>query len=330
MSKRSKIWFGIFLFSFLPYFYLTYVSIFGIEFSWFFSTELHYGHEAVLIALFFGCVIPVYPIAILFQCIYGFVNRKKLTKKQKQVTGVIIAFLIGVTGLACVGHLIREKLTIQINYKRDRVVIQEYLRENLGEELAADMEIRMPKEITHIYSVDTPLLEDSFSVRMHEETREVVFCSFEGDYIKEIQLNKKMGEYLSKQWGLPEDAKLDVRVADIDVKGYAKEELPQALFTTCDYRIDGMTMNYDSYMEDKVVGEITHFLLQFEKKEPVMNEKGFFKFYVCINGQNYANILALPSNENADVWKLHFQGYTDEKGTTIEDTMVKINLSESR
>lgn len=330
MSKGAKIWFGIFLFSFLPYLYLTYVSIFGIEFSWFYSTEMHYGYEAVLIALFFGCVIPVYPVVLLFQCIYGFVNRKKLTKKQKQVTGVIIAFLIGVTFLGCIGHIIREKVTIQINYKKDKVVIEKYLRENLGEELSADMEIYIPEEITHIYSVGTPLLEYPFSVWLHEETREVFLCGFEGDYIKELQLDEKMGEYLSKQWGLPKYAGLNVIVDDIDVKDYGKEELPQALLSTCDYWIEGMTMNHDSYKEEMVVSEITNFLLQWEKIGNDRNANDYFKFYVRINSQYYASIVARPSNENADMWKLHFSGYTYENGTTIEDTIVEINLSETR
>lgn len=328
MSKRAKIWFGIFLFSFLPYLYLVYVSIFGIEFSWFYSTELCYGYKAVLIALFLGCVIPVYPVVLLFQCIYGFVNRKKLTMKHKLLVGIIITVLVGVTVFGCIGHFITEQVTIRINYKRDIVVIEEYLRENYGEALSADMEVQMPNEITRIYSVKTPLLQFPFSVSLHDDKNEVFLSGFEADYIKDVRLNEKMSEYLSEQWGLPQYAKLNVRVADIEVKGYTKEELPEALLSTCDYKIEGLTMEKNIYLEENVVREIADFLLQWEVKGNGKNANHYFMFYVRVNDEYYASIQAIPSDENEDIWKLHFSGYTDETGTTIENKVEELNLQE--
>ncbi len=328
MNKRAKIWFGIFLFSFLPYLYLVYVSIFGIEFSWFFSTELNYGYEAVLVAVFFGCVIPVYPIVLLFQCIYGFVNRKKLDKKQKCLVGIIVAVLVGVTLLGCIGHFIREKVTIQLNYKQDKIVIEEYLRENYGEALSADMEVQMPKEITRSYSVKTPLLQFPFSVSLHDDKNEVFLSGFEANYIKDVKLDEKMSEYLSEQWGLPEYAKLNVRVADIEVKGYTEEELPEALLSTCDYRIEGLTMDQNLYLEENVVNGIADFLLQWDVKGNGKNANRYFMFYVRVNNEYYASIQAIPSVENEDIWRLHFSGYTDATETTIESKVEELDLQE--
>jgi len=326
MSKRAKIWYVVFLFSFLPYLYLVFVSIFGIDFSLFDSTELYYGYEAVWIAFCLGCLIPVYPIVLLFQCIYGFVNRKKLTKKQKTYIVIIIAVLIGVILLASIGHVIREKVTIQLNYKNHKIVIEEYLRENYGEALSADMEIQMPNEITRIYTVKTSLLEYPFSVWLHDDKDEVFLSGFEGDYIKESKLSEKMSERLSKQWGLPEYAKLNIQMEDIDVKGYTKEELPQAVLSTCDYQITGLTMDYDCYLEENVVQEIKRFLLQWEVKGNGTNANRYFMFYVRINDEYYASIQAIPSIENEDIWTLRFDGYSDEQGTTIKSKVVELDL----
>lgn len=325
MSKRAKIWYGIFLISFVPYMYLAFVSIFGMEYTWFFSTVQSYGYDAVLTALLFGSLIPVYPTILLFQCVYGLVNRKKLPAKQKRIVGILALSLVGVTVLGCVGHFVREKLTIQKNYERDVVVIKEYLKESFGEEIAADMEIGVPNEITSCYNVSSPLLEYSFEAWMDEEGTRVTNCGFEADYIKEMKLNQKMGAYVSKQWNLPEGAQIDVVVEDIEVKGHRIEELPQSLFPTCEYRINGMTIQCDIYDETKVVNAIEQFLLQAKTKEGSVCRETSFKFYVRVKDAYYASILALCSNEEG-IWTLHFSGYTDATGTTIEETKVELKI----
>lgn len=326
MSKKAKLGFGIFLLSFLPYLYVVYASIFGLEWGFFSNTEHLYGWEAVTIAVLLWSVVPVYPIALLFQCIYGFVNRKKFTKKQTYITGIIVVALVGVTLLGCIGHFVREQLTIRINYKQHKAVIEAYLYESYGEALSADMEIQMPNKITRVYYVNTPLLEFPFSVSLHDDKNEVFLASFEEDYIKETNLNEKMSEHLSQQWGLPEHAKLNIRVKDIDVKGYKKEELSEVLLSNCDYRIDGLTMDYSIYLEENVVREIKHFLLQWEVQGKGKNDNRYFMFYVRVNDENYASIQGIPSVENDKMWTLHFSGYTDAKGTTIEHKLVDIYL----
>ncbi len=328
MSKGAKIWFGIFLFSFLPYLYVVYVSIFGLEWGFFSNTEHLYGGEAVAIAVFILSIVPVYPVALLFQCIYGFVNRKKFTKKQKYITSITVAVLVGITFLGCIGHFIREKVTIQLNYKSHKIVIEEYLCENYGEALSADMEIQMPNEITRVYNVKTPLLEYPFSVWLHDDKNEVFLSGFEGDYMKEIKLDEKMSEHLSKQWELPEHAKLNVRVDDIDVKGYTKEELPEALLSASDYQINGLTLDYNIYLEENVVQEMKHFLLQWEAQGAGRNDKRYFMFYVRVNDAYYASIQAIPSVENEKEWTLYFDGYSNAEGTTIENKVVEIDLNE--
>ncbi len=326
MSKRAKIWFGIFLISFLPYLYIVWVSIVGMEFSWFFSTEYLLGAEAVCVALFFGCVIPVYPIVLIFQIIYIFLNRRKLTKVQKKIMISAYTFVISVTALACAGHAIKEYVTIRVNYKKDQVAIEEYFRENYGDAFADGMYIEMPKQDTYIYSVSTPLMKSKTSVWLHEETREVTLCGLEGDYMKEVNLDGMMGKHLSKQWGMPENMQLNVKVEDIDLRMCEADELPHALLDTCEYWIDGWTMECSSYEEEQVVEKIEDFLKEYKRRGILLSVNGYFKFYVCVNGEYHASIVAYPVDGRDDKWELHFDGYSNKNGRTIEDKVIHIEF----
>ncbi len=330
MSKAAKIWFGIFLVSFLPYLYIAWVSLFGMEFSWFCSTEHLFGVEAVCMALFSGCVIPVYPIALIFQLIYIFLNRKKLTKLQKRITIGAYAFIIGITFLGCVGHAIKEYVTVRVNYKKNQVAIEEYFSENYGDAFADGLHIEMPKHDTYIYSVSTPLMESKTSVWLHEETREVTLCGLEGDYMKEVNLDGMMSKHLSKKWGMPENMELDVKVEDIDLRMYEADELPDALLETCKYWIQGWTMESSEYEEEKIVVEIEKFLKEYKRRGIPLSVNGYFKFYVRVDGEYYASILALPVDGRDNKWELHFDGYSDENETTIEDKVIHIEFCDRK
>jgi len=57
-SKLSKS-FILYIISFIPYFFLIYSCIFGIDFGFFGNTSTYYGFEALFIAGIAGCVIPI-------------------------------------------------------------------------------------------------------------------------------------------------------------------------------------------------------------------------------------------------------------------------------
>ncbi len=324
MGKLAKIWFVLFFISYLPFFYIPWVSVFGMEITFFFSSEFIVGFDAAFFAIAYGCFIPVYPIILLFQCIFGFFNRKKFTKKLKKITVGIVLFLVGVTVFGEIGHLLRKNYVIHKNYEKDSVAIAKYLKETFGEDIVSGMVIQIPKKVSNQYLVSTPLLQSKFSAWMEDNGE--VSCDFESRYIKEQELSDKMGQELSYRWGMPAHTNISAIVEDIDIKGYQRKDLPQAALVKCSYRINGMYMEYDKYDMQEVIKDIKIFFLQYKTNGNKIKENSSFQFYVRIEGEYYASIQGLPMSEDMNEWKLLFRGYNDKNGLTIEEETVNVNL----
>lgn len=81
----------IFILSFIPYIVLIlftiYSAIFGFRYSFFTTSTVVYGIEAIkAIMLFYGvgfCIIPVFPTCIVYQIIYLVLNKKRKKNVEK-------------------------------------------------------------------------------------------------------------------------------------------------------------------------------------------------------------------------------------------------------
>ena len=92
--SESFIWYII---SFIPYFILilTCLSGIGFGFSAAGGTSTVHGMEALILGIMaFSIGIPIFPILLIFQIIYSLKKYKTFTKKQKNITKVIIFLLI--------------------------------------------------------------------------------------------------------------------------------------------------------------------------------------------------------------------------------------------
>lgn len=86
----------VYFLSFIPYLYLIYSCIFGIEFGLMGSSYTYYGFDAIVIAFMYGCVILVYPIIIIFQIIYTIKNYKLFSNNLKNAVKIIIGLLLSI------------------------------------------------------------------------------------------------------------------------------------------------------------------------------------------------------------------------------------------
>lgn len=108
-KKVSKL-FILFLLSFLPYLLMGYFSIFGMDFGLFSNTYMIYGFDALIIVLITCSVLPIYPVALIFQIVYLIKQYKKLTKKSKLITKYTIIAVVAFTLLPSLIYMALEKL----------------------------------------------------------------------------------------------------------------------------------------------------------------------------------------------------------------------------
>ncbi|MBQ8549296.1 MAG: hypothetical protein IJ427_12425 [Lachnospiraceae bacterium] len=83
--------FILYLVSFVPYLYLVWSVIFGIDFG-FFDSFMYYGFEAFVIALGLGSILGIYPIVLIFQIVYTVKKHRSFSRKNKRlVKGIVIS-----------------------------------------------------------------------------------------------------------------------------------------------------------------------------------------------------------------------------------------------
>lgn len=81
--------FIFFIATFLPYLWMTYGAIFGIQFF-----TMVYGMDAVFIIGIVGIVFPIFPIILIFQLIYGIKLRKNFSLLQKKIIKYVIIGIV--------------------------------------------------------------------------------------------------------------------------------------------------------------------------------------------------------------------------------------------
>lgn len=83
--------FILYLVSFVPYLFLVWSVIFGIDFG-FFDSFMYYGFEAFVIALGLGSILAVYPVILIFQIVYTVKKYRSFSEKNKRlVKGIVIS-----------------------------------------------------------------------------------------------------------------------------------------------------------------------------------------------------------------------------------------------
>lgn len=93
-KDKVDILFLLYLFSFIPYLYLVWSGIFGIEFGFFYSSSTYYGFRAIALSFMMGSIIAVYPICMIFQLIYTLKRYTSFSERQKKLIKILWSALI--------------------------------------------------------------------------------------------------------------------------------------------------------------------------------------------------------------------------------------------
>lgn len=101
--------FILYLVSFVPYLYLVWSVIFGIDFG-FFDSFMYYGFEAFVIALALGSILAVYPIVLIFQIVYTVKKHRSFSEKNKRLVKGIVIALAALIVIPSLLYLIAERI----------------------------------------------------------------------------------------------------------------------------------------------------------------------------------------------------------------------------
>lgn len=265
------------------------------------------------------CIIPVFPILLLFQLIYTIKNRKKFSKKQKNITICFISIILALIFAPCIFYEVKDQIQINNEYKENIPQIEKYLSDNFGE-YSKDMKILKPSAVFSDYLVETPLLDKQcFTIFIYKDE---INDNFKASYVEENNIKEKASDYLVKKYNFNKDISVEFNNIDFDLKYLENKE---ELIKNAKYTISYLTINKNNYNQEEIINVIKEL---YSNKE-LQKELKINMIFVTINNTDYALITIDKKELENNILTLNFSGYTNSKGRTIEDEQIIINLDKN-
>lgn len=237
--------------SFIPYLYILWSGIFGIDF-W----GDKYGFPAMIIVAGLFSLVPVYPVLLIFQIMFYIfsVRSGKFGEKQKRGTGRIVLVLICATLVIGIGHAIKASIDESKKEKAGRIYVEQYLAEEYGENYD-DMEILDYSYGS--YKIKTPLLKEGyFYVHLHDST--VCDGTTHGDYgfkdvfQEENDLENVLNNYVIDTYLGIYDCKIYSVLFDYDFRKFLDGDI-KGFAESCEFNVLFVYVYEDKYDREKLV-----------------------------------------------------------------------------
>ncbi len=321
-KKINKL-FVLYIISFLPYLYLIYSCIFGIELGFFSSTSTYYGFTAIIIAFVSLSIVPIYPILLIFQIIYTIKKYKIFSDIQRKVLKVTIIILLLLLIVPSIIHLINSKNNLNTTYNQDKIIIENYLKDEFGEKYYNNMEIIKPSRISTNYEIKTPLLKETFELSLNEKRTKITSNSFYEDFIDENDLNDKLSNYLNQYYKFPEYLELNSSIDKFDIKDSNNID---NLLKNCSYKIDSFNITKEDYNKEEIIKIIKDYFINYDQILTTYYDKSYLMFNAKVNNKSYASIQTIKDKYEAGSIKLIFSGYNYGDDYTIPNEELTINI----
>lgn len=105
-DKLENYKFIIYIISFIPYLSLIYYGIMGIDTGLFYNTKILYGFKAIMYVFLMGCLMPIYPLLIIFQVIFIIRKYRIFSNIQKIIFYITIISILLLLIIPSVMYLI--------------------------------------------------------------------------------------------------------------------------------------------------------------------------------------------------------------------------------
>ncbi len=308
IGKAKKV-FGIigvvlFFLSYLPFIPLIEVGIHGTQ-SGLFGGPYIYGFDAIANIFLWLCIVPIYPICILYQLIFGIAYIRK-HKVLKIVTIAVVASLVTAILAAGIYYEVKKKELIDA----DRELIIEYLSDKYGEEVTSDITITLTNYDDRQYRVTSPVLpKDGYFY---------VYTSEDDDFYDDlVETYKRWDEtfeddfdaYIDEQYDMPDNMNLQCVLDSVYFGDFTYGDDHDVLFEGAQYRVTGIEVDEGDITDEDVL-EILNGVWeeQIPKLSDVMGED-YLWLYIKENGNHAFYITIYPDSAAADISIYTGRGY---------------------
>ena len=319
-GKAKKV-FGIigvvlFFLSYLPFVPLIEVGIHGVQ-SGLFGGPYIDGFDAIANCFLWLCVVPIYPICILYQLIFGIAYIRK-HKVLKIVTIAVVASLVTAILATGIYYEVKKKELIDA----DRELIIEYLSDKYGEEVTSDITITLAYYDDRQYRVTSPVLPEDGYFYVYTSEDDDFYDDLFKTYMRwDETFEEDFEAYINEQYDMPENMSLECVPDSVYFGDFTYGDDHDELFESAQYRVTGSEVD-EGELTDEDVLEILNGVWeeQIPKLSDVMGED-YLCLYIKENGEHAFYITIYPDSAAADISIYTGRGYqvlTQLNGARIE------------
>lgn len=319
-GKLKKV-FGIigvvlFFLSYLPFVPLIEVGIHGVQ-SGLFGGPYIYGFDAIANYFLWLCVVPIYPICILYQLIFGIAYIRK-HKVLKIVTIAVVASLVTAILAAGIYYEVKKKELIDA----DRELIIEYLSDKYGEEVTSDITVTLTNYDDRQYRVTSPVLPDDGYFYVYTSTADGFYDDLFETYMRwDETFEEDFEAYINEQYDMPDNMSLECVPGSVYFGDFTYGDEHSELFESVDYTVHGVCVEEGDLTDDEVVDIINAvWEEQYPQFQDVMT-LDYYMLYIKENGEYAFSIVVSPEPRIASVSIYTGRGYqvlTQLNGARIE------------
>ena len=215
------------------------------------SSRVVYGWEAVTTIFMWFCIIPVFPVCILYQIAFGIGYIRRKGKAVNIAAIATVAAVIIATAVTCIIYIFKEKARTEELTPQVRA----YLTEHYGEELANEAKLQLHEYDAGTFWATTKVLPDDLWFELdlapdgYYDDLDRVFLTVNPKYEEGFR------KYLDEQYDLPDDMNTQPHIASIDFTGYKNGDDFTSLFPKTGYEVAGVTVKvtHDEVVQDKLM-----------------------------------------------------------------------------
>ncbi len=320
----------LFFASYSPYFVLVYAGIAGTQRGLFGGAYI-YGFDAMWKIFVWNCIVPIFPLCILYQLVFGifYIRKHKILTVITLITAAVAA-----ASILSVGFTYENMKKRQINEDFD--LIRSHLSEEYGNELYSYYGIRVLDYDGKSYMLSSTVLpkEAEFAVYTDEDYTNDLISRFE---ICNENFHREYEAYLENRFDLPANIHIQAEITAIDFGSYRDGDDYSVLFDRVEYRISGIVVE----LEEDNAAVITETLENIWKEQSPKFENRMsneaviltrdsdldvYQIYIKVKGQYaYSISVVYRLYNNSNTAYANITVYSDYKGNfSLDNTQIKL------
>ena len=240
--------------SFLPYLYCVFAAVMGIDvfFGFMDYSGTLYGLKAVIYSGMMLTVIPILPVCLLYQILFGTICLRVRPKSVRRPAAIYACIFAALIVIPCLIYWGREKIYVASN----KPEVRAFLEDKYGEQFTGHCRIVLESMEDEEFKVYSPVLPDDvpFIVSRDRNTHEFDDHNdlMRGFAYYNEGFTEALNDYLDEIYGLPDNAHISVECSSVDFRDYSGDYtdlLRNAEYTIYSIDIEPETIDQESLEE---------------------------------------------------------------------------------